>query len=136
VCAPKIKGLRTLLKLSPTPCKNEAQPTPNNWAQFKSGIVPKINQKMKKKKMEDLKVKWVFRWVGDKIGNLGFWVAGGGWVRWRMAGGDVLVVGEVMGGDGLVDFGFLGRRVTDKGFRGVCTAVWEKWGKRGGGNVT
>jgi hypothetical protein len=61
---------------------------------------------MKKKKMEDLKVKWVFGWVGDKMGNLGFWVAGGGWVWWRMAGGDVLVVGEVMGGGGLVDFGF------------------------------
>jgi hypothetical protein len=27
-------------------------------------------------------------------------VAGGGWVRWRMAGGGVLVVGEAVGGGG------------------------------------
>jgi hypothetical protein len=108
VCSPKIKGLRTLLKLSPNPCKNEAQPTPNNWALFKSGIVPKFNQKNEKKKNGGFEVKWVFGWVGDKMGNLGFWVAGSGWVRWRMAGGDVLLVGEVMVGGGLVDFGFWG----------------------------
>jgi hypothetical protein len=58
------------------------------------------------KKIGCFKRKMDFGLVGDKTGNLGFWVAGGVWVRWRMAGGDVLVVGEVMGGGGLVDFGF------------------------------
>jgi hypothetical protein len=41
-----------------------------------------------------------FGWVGDKMGILGIWVAGGGWIRWRMAGGGVLVVGEAVGGGG------------------------------------
>jgi hypothetical protein len=37
------------------------------------------------------------------MGNLGFWLAGGEWVRWRMAGDGVSVVGEVVGdgGEGL-----------------------------------
>jgi hypothetical protein len=72
-------------------------------------LCPNSTKKMKKnKKNGGFEVKWVFGWVGDKMGNLGFWVAGGGWVRWRMAGGNVLVVGEVMVGGGLVDFGFWG----------------------------
>jgi hypothetical protein len=36
-----------------------------------------------------------FGWNGDKMGILGIWVAGGGWVGRRTTGGDVLVVGEV-----------------------------------------
>jgi hypothetical protein len=48
---PEIKGLENPFELSPTPCKIEAQPTQNNWAQSKSGFVPKINQKKKKKWM-------------------------------------------------------------------------------------
>jgi hypothetical protein len=47
-----------------------------------------------------------FGLVGDKTGNLGFWVAGGGWVQWRKAGGGVSVVGEVDAGGGLGLFGF------------------------------
>jgi hypothetical protein len=43
---------------------------------------------------------------GDKMGILGIWVAGGGWVRWRTAGGGVLVVGEAVGGGGCGYFGF------------------------------
>jgi hypothetical protein len=41
-----------------------------------------------------------FGLVGEKMGILGIWVAGGGWVRWRMAGGGVLVVGVAVGGGG------------------------------------
>jgi hypothetical protein len=41
-----------------------------------------------------------FGWVEDKMGILGIWMAGGGWVRWRMAGGGVLVVREAVGGGG------------------------------------
>jgi hypothetical protein len=44
--------------------------------------------------------------VSGKKGNRGVRVAGGGWVWWRMAGGGVSVVGEVMGGG---DFWILGR---------------------------
>jgi hypothetical protein len=47
---PEIKGLENPFELSLTPCKIEAQPTQNNWAQSKSGFVPKINQKNEKKK--------------------------------------------------------------------------------------
>jgi hypothetical protein len=45
--------------------------------------------------------KRVSGWLGTKREILGFRVAGGGWVRWRMAGGGVLVVGEVNAGGGL-----------------------------------
>jgi hypothetical protein len=69
-------------------------------------LCPKSTKIIKKKKIGCFERKMDFGLVGDKTGNLGFWVAGGGWVRWRMAGGDVLVVGEVMGSGGLVDFGF------------------------------
>jgi hypothetical protein len=41
-----------------------------------------------------------------KKGNRGVRVADGGWVWWRMAGGGVSMVGEVMGGG---DFWILGR---------------------------
>jgi hypothetical protein len=47
--------------------------------------------------------------VGDKTGNIGKWVAGGGLVWWRRAGGGDLVVGEAMGGGGLRWFWILGR---------------------------
>jgi hypothetical protein len=36
------------------------------------------------------------------MGIFGFWVAGGGWVGRRTTGGGALVVGEAMGGGGLV----------------------------------
>jgi hypothetical protein len=52
------------------------------------------------KKIEGILEKLGFGWVGDKMGILGIWVAGGGWVRWRMADGGVLVVGEAVGGGG------------------------------------
>jgi hypothetical protein len=58
--------------------------------------VPKINQKNEKNGCFERKMG--FGLVGDKMGNLGFWVAGGWWVRWRTAGGGVLVVREVVGG--------------------------------------
>jgi hypothetical protein len=45
-----------------------------------------------------------FGWVGDKMGNLGIWVAGGEWVWWRMAGSGVSVVGEGDGWWGFLDF--------------------------------
>jgi hypothetical protein len=41
-----------------------------------------------------------FGWDGDKMVILGIWVAGGGWVWWRTAGGGILVVGEVAMGSG------------------------------------
>jgi hypothetical protein len=40
------------------------------------------------------------------MGILGIWVAGGGWVRWRMAGGGVLVVGGQWVVVGVGGFGF------------------------------
>ena len=66
-----------------------------------------------------------FGLVGDKMGNLGFWVAGGGWVRWRRAGGDVLVVGEVMGGGGLGEFWMLGRKGTEKVVSSFLYGCWK-----------
>jgi hypothetical protein len=49
------------------------------------------------------------------------------WVRWRMAGDGVAVVGEVVGVGG---FGF--REEKDGGGAGgCCTAEGEEWGKRG-----
>jgi hypothetical protein len=50
------------------------------------------------------------------MGILGIWVVGGGWVRWRMAGGGVLVVGEAVGGGG-------------------CGWIWI-WEERDGGAVS
>jgi hypothetical protein len=61
------------------------------------------------------------------MGILGIWVAGSGWVRWRMAGGGVLVVGEAVGVGG---FGFREER-TEEGVSGFCTAERENEGKRG-----
>jgi hypothetical protein len=92
--------------------------------------VPKINQKNEKKGCFERKMG--FGLVGDKTGNLGIWVAGGGYGWWRTAGGGVLVVGKVAVGGGCGWFLDLGRRVTEEGFRGVYTAGWEKWGRGGG----
>jgi hypothetical protein len=61
-------------------------------------LCPKSTKRMKK--IGCFERKMGFGLVGDKMGNLGFWVAGGGWVRWKTAGGGVLVVGEVVGGGG------------------------------------
>jgi hypothetical protein len=47
---PKIKGLENPFEKAQPPAKNQKQqPTQNNWAQSKSGFVPKIKKKMKKK---------------------------------------------------------------------------------------
>jgi hypothetical protein len=61
-------------------------------------LCPLIEQKIKE--FGAFSEKLGFGWVGDKMGILGIRVAGGGWVRWRMAGGGVLVVGEVAMGGG------------------------------------
>jgi hypothetical protein len=50
-----------------------------------------------------------FGLVGDKTGNLGIWVAGGGWVRWRRAGGGEWRVEGMVDGGGCAYFGCLGR---------------------------
>jgi hypothetical protein len=74
-----------------------------------------------------------FGWVGDKMGILGIWVAGGEWVRWRMAGGGVLVVG----GGGWwwvwVYFGFR-EKMTKVGLGSVVRPK-GKMGERGGGEM-
>jgi hypothetical protein len=94
VCSPNSKGLTTLLKNAQPPAKIEHNQPKNNWAQSKSGFVPKINQK--NEKIGCFERKMGFGLVGDKMGNLEFWAAGGG----------VLVVEEVVGGGG---FWILGR---------------------------
>jgi hypothetical protein len=54
---------------------------------------PLIEQKKIKKKMGDLKEKLGFRVFWEKKREIGdVWVAGGGWARWRRAGGGVSVV--------------------------------------------
>jgi hypothetical protein len=58
------------------------------------------------------------------MGILGIWVAGGGWIRWRLAGGGVAVVGKVWVGGGWLDFGFKGGEGRRRGF-----------GKKGNGGV-
>jgi hypothetical protein len=94
--------------LSPTPCKNK-----NNQHRIKGhnpreDLCPLIEQKIKK--IGVILERLGFGWVGDKMGILGIWVAGGEWVRWRMAGGGVLVVGEAVGGGGCGFILDLGRR--------------------------
>jgi hypothetical protein len=103
----KNKGWRTLLKIKSNPLQSIKNPTQNQGAQSKSGLVPLIEQKIKKKKKNGgFLGEMGFGLVGDKMGNLGFWVAGGGWVRWRRACGGVSVVGGVDAGGGLGLFGF------------------------------
>jgi hypothetical protein len=46
---PKNKGFENPFQINPTPCKNDSKPTTNQWAQSKSGFVPKIYQKNEKK---------------------------------------------------------------------------------------
>jgi hypothetical protein len=65
------------------------------------------------------------------MGILGIWVAGGGWVRWRMAGGGVLVVGEAVGGGGCGWILDLGRRGTEVRGWGMLYGRRGKWGKGG-----
>jgi hypothetical protein len=55
-------------------------------------------------------------------------VAGGGYGWWRTASGGVWVVGKVAVGGGCGWFLDLGRRGTEEGFQGVCTAA-GKWGR-------
>jgi hypothetical protein len=98
VCAPKIKGLRTLLKLSPTPCNSQKTQHRIKGHNPRVDLCPLIEQKIKK--FGGFLEKLGFGWVGDKMGNLGIWVATSEWVRWRMAGDGVAVVGEVVGGGG------------------------------------
>jgi hypothetical protein len=61
-------------------------------------LCPLIEQKIKE--FGAFSEKLGFGWVGDKMGILGIWVAGGGWIRWRLAGGGVAVVGKVWVGGG------------------------------------
>jgi hypothetical protein len=56
-------------------------------------------------------------------------VAGGGWVGRRTAGGDVLVVGEVVGGGGCGWFWIWGGEGRRCGDGILCTAEGKKWGK-------
>jgi hypothetical protein len=127
VCSPNSKGLRTRPRLSPTPCKNS-----HNQHRIKGDnpiedLRPLIEQKIKE--FGAFSEKLGFGWVGDKMGILGIWVVGGGWVGRRTTGGDVLVVGEVVGGGGCGWFwiwGGEGRRCGDGGGYGW----WGKWGKK------
>jgi hypothetical protein len=61
-------------------------------------LCPKSTKRMKKNGCFERKMG--FGMVGDKTGNLGIWVAGGGYGWWRTAGGGVLVVGKVAVGGG------------------------------------
>jgi hypothetical protein len=72
-----------------------------------------------------------FGLVGDKTGNLGIWVAGGGWARRRTAGGGVSVVGEVVGGGGEGFILDLGRRGTEVGLEGVVRPKGKNGEKEG-----
>jgi hypothetical protein len=74
-----------------------------------------------------------FGLVEDKTGNLGFWVAGGGWVRWRRAGGGVSVVGEVDAGGGWRWFEVMsGVWMLGRGELAMGVYGWEKkMGERG-----
>jgi hypothetical protein len=72
VCAPKIKGFETPFKSDQLPAKTKQNQPQNNGAQSKSGIVPKINKKMKKK-IGELEKNWVSGYVGEKRGNRGVW---------------------------------------------------------------
>jgi hypothetical protein len=95
-------------KIEPNPLQKQKQPTQNQGAQSKRGFAPLIEQK--NQRIWGFLEKLGFGWVGDKMGNLGIWVAGGEWVRWRMAGGGVLVVGVAVGGGGCGFILDLGRR--------------------------
>jgi hypothetical protein len=96
---PKNKGLWN-------PSKNQIQlpainknPTQNQGHNPRVDLCPLIEQKMKK--LGDFLGKLVSGFMGNQWGREGIWVADGGWVQWRSAGGGVSVVGEVMGGGGL-----------------------------------
>jgi hypothetical protein len=97
VGSPNSKGWRTQLKLSPTPAKTRKTNTESKGHNPRVDLCPLIEQKIKN---FGYFRKLGFGWVGDKMGILGIWVAGSGWVRWRMVGGGVLVVGEAVGGGG------------------------------------
>jgi hypothetical protein len=56
------------------------------------------------KNVKNLK-KWVSGRKWGKNQKLAEWAAGGGWLDWKEAGGGVAVVGEEIGGGGLVYFG-------------------------------
>jgi hypothetical protein len=76
VCAPKIKGFETPFKSDQLPAKTKQNQPQNNGAQSKSGIVPKINKKMKKKWRIRKKLGFGICW--GKKGKSGCMVADGG----------------------------------------------------------
>jgi hypothetical protein len=96
VCAPKIKGLRNLLKNAQPPVKTNKNQHKIKGHNPREELCLLFEQKIKQ--FGGFMQKLGFGWVGDKMGNLGIWVAGGEWVWWRMAGDGVAVVGEVVGG--------------------------------------
>jgi hypothetical protein len=119
VCNPKIKGLKILLKIKPTPCKKCKNQHKIQGAQSVSGFVP-LNEQKKEEK-------WGFRevWVTvrrNKNGGMGR-IGGPTKALWRR--GDVsVVVGRCLGG------GIIGRR--EEG----CTAVGVKMkGEKGKGDL-
>jgi hypothetical protein len=124
---PKNKGLENPAKIEPNPPqKLEKTNTESKGHNPRVDLCPLIEQKIKK--FGVIFEKLGFGWVGDKMGILGIWVACGGWVRWRLAGGGVAVVGKVWVGGGWLDFGFKGGEGRRRD--GVlCTAEGKKWGK-------
>jgi trehalose-6-phosphate synthase len=65
VCSPKSKGLETPFKQAQPPAKTHKQSTQNHGAQSQNGLVPLIEQKIKKKK-GGFWVKWVSGYIGEK----------------------------------------------------------------------
>jgi hypothetical protein len=101
---PEFKGFNNPFENAQPPAKFAHNQHKTIWAQSKSGLVPLIEQKIKKN--GGFLGEMGFGLVGDKMGNLGFWVAGGGWVRWRRAGGGEWRVEGMVDGGGLGLFGF------------------------------
>jgi hypothetical protein len=99
VYSPKSKGLETPFKQAQPPAKTHKQPTQNQRAQSQSGLVPLIEQKIKKK-MGGFLGEMGFGIYWEKTGNIGVWrpavggyggegpaVVSGGWRKWWMAVG-------------------------------------------------
>jgi hypothetical protein len=112
----------------PNPLQSIKKTTQNQGAQSKSGLVPLIEQKIKKN--GGFWVKWVSGWLGTKweIWDFG-WPAVGGY------GGEGPAVVSRWWGKWMLEVGwaYLDFREERDGGEGMCcTAVWEKWGKRGG----
>jgi hypothetical protein len=105
LCSPNSKGLATLLKINSNPLQSKKYQHKIKGHNPRVDLCPLIEQKIKNF--------WGFFgevgfrvFLGKKRGNRGVWVAGGGWARWRRAGGGVSVVGGVDAEGGLGLFGF------------------------------